>query len=483
MGIFIKRVEEPAKARKEKKIKKVHWAIFIIFVIALLAFFVDYPIIWDKGTDWLNNQVGKDLLPHFFNLPFKLGLDLQGGTHLVYQADLSNIEPKNYMDSMQGVRDVIERRVNLFGVQEPVVQINKAGSHYRLIVELAGIKDVSQAIKMIGQTPALDFREERNPEETEAILADQQEAKEKLEQGLSITSEEERRLFEDPYFKPTNLTGRYLKGAQLDFDQRTYQSQVNLEFDGEGSKIFEELTRKNVGKRLAIYLDGVPISAPVVQEAISGGKAQITGKFTLEEAKELVRRLNAGALPVPINLINQQTIGASLGKVSLEESLKAGIWGFLAVLIFIIFYYRLPGLSASLALLIYVVLVLAIFKVIPVTLTLAGIAGFILSVGMAVDANVLIFERLKEELKSGKGLGGSIDESFHRAWPAIRDGNISTLITCLILYIFATGLVKGFALTLGIGVMVSMFSAIVVTRSFLRYFVGGRAEKWKRVWL
>ncbi len=483
MGIFAKRVEEPTKVKKERRVRKVHWAVFIILLVGFLAVSLDYPIIWNKGTDWLNNQIGIEAVPHFLNLPFKLGLDLQGGTHLIYQADLANIEPGNYMDSMQGVRDVIERRVNLFGVQEPVVQVNKVGSHYRLIVELAGVKDVSQAIAMIGQTPSLDFREERAPEEVENILADQEEAREKLEQGLSITPDEENQLLQDPYFKPTNLTGRYLKGSQLGFDQQTYQSQVNLQFDDEGSEIFEELTRKNVGKRLAIYLDGAPISAPVVQETISGGKAQITGKFTLPEAKELVRRLNAGALPVPINLINQQTIGAILGQISLEKSLKAGIWGFLAVLLFIIFYYRLPGLLASLALLIYVALVLAIFKTIPVTLTLAGIAGFILSIGMAVDANVLIFERLKEELRSGKSLGGSIDESFRRAWPAIRDGNISTIITCIILYIFATGLVKGFALTLGIGVMVSMFSAIVVTRSFLRYFVGGKIEGWRKIWL
>jgi protein-export membrane protein SecD len=386
------------------------------------------------------------------------------------------------MDSMQGVRDVIERRVNLFGVAEPVVQVNKVGSHYRLIVELAGVKDVHQAIAMIGQTPSLDFREARAPAETENILTDQKEIQEKLVQGLSINPEEEKRLFEDPYFSPTVLTGRYLKGAQLSFDQQTYQSQVNLQFDDEGSKIFEELTRKNVGQQLAIYLDGVPISAPTVQEAISGGKAQITGNFSLTEAKELVQRLNAGALPVPINLISQQTIGASLGYLSLEQSLRAALWGFLAILLFIIFYYRLPGLIASLALLIYVALILAIFKLIPVTLTLAGIAGFILSIGMAVDANILIFERLKEELKSGKSLGGSIDEGFRRAWPAIRDGNISTMITCLILYIFATGLVKGFALTLGIGVLVSMFSAIIVTRNFLRWFVGGRLENWPRFW-
>jgi len=478
MGIFTKGVSE----RRERKTKKVPWTILFIFVVALLATFLNYPIIWDKGVDWINQQAGLTLLPNFYKLPFKLGLDLQGGTHLVYQADLSNIELDDYMDSMQGVRDVIERRVNLFGVAEPVVQVNKVGSHYRLIVELAGVKDVGQAIAMIGQTPFLDFREAKPESETENILANQKEALEKLDQGLELTDDEQKRLLEDPYFTPTQLTGRYLKGAQLSFDQQTYQSQVNLQFDDEGSKIFEELTRKNVGQPLAIYLDGAPISAPMVQQAISGGKAQITGNFTLTEAKELVQRLNAGALPVPINLINQQTVGASLGRLSLEQSLRAALWGFLAVLLFIIFYYRLPGLLASLSLLVYVVLVLAIFKLIPVTLTLAGIAGFILSIGMAVDANVLIFERLKEELKSGKSLGGSIEEGFRRAWPAIRDGNISTIITCLILFTFATGLVKGFALTLGVGVLVSMFSAIIVTKSFLRWFVGGRLENLSKLW-
>ncbi len=493
MGIFTKGVSEKRPLRDgslskggqaafRRKNKKVPWTIFIIFVVALLAAFLNYPIIWDKGVDWINQRAGLTLLPNFYKLPFKLGLDLQGGTHLVYQADLSNIKLDDYTDSMQGVRDVIERRVNLFGVAEPVVQVNKVGSHYRLIVELAGVKDVSQAIAMIGQTPALDFREERPAIEKESILAEQKEIEEKLKQGITITPEEENLLLKDPFFTPTQLTGRYLEGAQLGFDQQTYQSQVNLQFDDEGGKIFEELTRKNVSKHLAIYLDGVPISAPVVQGVISGGNAQITGDFSLTEAKELVQRLNAGALPVPISLINQQTVGASLGHLSLEQSLRAALWGFLAVLLFIILYYRLPGLLASLSLLIYIVLVLAIFKLIPVTLTLAGIAGFILSIGMAVDANVLIFERLKEELKSGKSFGGSIEEGFRRAWPAIRDGNISTIITCLILFIFATGLVKGFALTLGIGVLVSMFSAIIVTRSFLRWFIGGRLENWQRIW-
>jgi len=479
MGMFDDKKNKPASGGKPKK---VHWAILIILIVGFLAACLNYPPIWNKGVDWLNDLAGTEVMPHFWQKPFKLGLDLQGGTHLVYQADLSNIESGKYSDSMQGVRDVIERRINLFGVAEPVVQVNKVGSDYRLIVELAGVRDAHQAIEMIGQTPSLDFREERDEAEKNNILASQEELRGKLEQGMELTLEEQSILIQDAYFIPSQLTGRYLKGAEIQFDQQTYQAQVSLEFDGEGSKLFENLTRNNVGKRLAIYLDEVPISAPVVQEAISGGKAQITGNFSTEEAKELVQRLNAGALPVPINLINQQTIGASLGQISLDKSLRAGLYGFLAVLIFIIFYYRLPGLLASLALIIYVALVLSIFKMIPVTLTLAGIAGFILSIGMAVDANVLIFERLKEELKSGKSLGGSISEGFRRAWPAIRDGNISTIITCIILFIFATGLIKGFALTLGIGVLISMLSAIVVTRSFLRWFVGGKIEGWKRLW-
>lgn len=464
MGIFTKKIssqrETSQPARGGSAFGKAPWTVLLIIIVALAAIF----------------------LPPFFNRDFKLGLDLQGGTHLVYQADLTNIEEDSYDDSMQGVRDVIERRINLFGVTEPVVQINKAGSQYRLIVELAGVKDVHQAIDMIGQTPALDFREERPAAETENILADQQEAQKKLEEGLNISRDEEELLLQDPYFQPTNLTGRYLKGAQLSSDPQTYQWYVSLQFDDQGSQIFEKLTEKNVGKRLAIYLDGLPISAPVVQEMISGGQAQISGNFTVQEAKELVQRLNAGALPVPIELISQQTVGASLGQDSLDKSLQAAIWGLLAVLLFIIFYYRLPGLLASLALLIYIAVVLAIFKLIPVTLTLAGIAGFILSIGMAVDANILIFERFKEEYKSGKSLPGSIEEGFRRAWPAIRDGNISTIITCIILFIFATGLVKGFALTLGIGVLISMFSAIVVTRSFLQFLAGPRTERWRKIW-
>jgi len=458
----------------KQKMSQAAWTVVAIFLLAVFAGFMVYPKAWNKSVDWLNAQKNKNVVlktipnvPQFFNLPFRLGLDLQGGTHLVYEADLTGIEKSKYTEAMQGVRDVIERRVNLFGVAEPLVQVDTVGSHYRLIVELAGIKNISQAITMIGETPFLDFREERDAAETQAIL----------DQYKSLTPEQQLTFAEDPYFRPTELTGKYLKSSVLEFDQNTNQAQVGLEFTSEGAKLFEEITSKNVGKRLAIYLDGSVISAPRVDEAISGGRAQITGKFTTEEAKQLVQRLNAGALPVPIKLINQQTVGASLGEASLKQSLFAGVIGVLAVILFMLFWYRLLGLIAVVALMIYTVLVLTVFKLIPVTLTLAGIAGFVLSVGVAVDANILIFERTKEELRWGKSLGGAIDEGFKRAWTSIRDSNSSSLITCLVLFWLGTSVIKGFALTLAIGILISMFSAIFVTRSFLRLIVSEKMGK------
>lgn len=457
--------------------KKIGWKIVLIFLIGLMAGFFNYPKAWDKAVDWTG--LG---LPHFYNLPFKLGLDLQGGTHLIYEADLSNISPESHKDSMEGIRDVIERRVNLFGVSEPVVQVNQTGNHYRLIVELAGVKDIAQAVQMIGQTPSLDFREQRPEAETNAILEELQPIVEKYGQGEELTEEEMLKLQQDPYYQSPQLTGRYLEGAQVTQDQMTYEYQVNLQFNDEGADLFEEITARNIGQPVAIYLDGEIISAPIVQDKITGGKAQITGNFSAQEARELAQRLNAGALPVPINLVSQQSVGAALGQVSLTKSLRAGAFGFLAVLLFMILYYRLPGLLASFALLVYLSLTLAVFKLISVTLTLAGIAGFILSIGLAVDANILIFERLKEELKSGKSLGSSIDDGFKRAWSAIYDGNVSTLITCLVLFIFATSMIKGFALTLGIGVLISMFTAMVVTKTFLKWFVNGRLEQKKWLW-
>ncbi|MEK7503362.1 MAG: protein translocase subunit SecD, partial [Patescibacteria group bacterium] len=365
--------------------KKVYISVLAIFILALVAGGLSFP------------QFLK--LPYLPNIPFKLGLDLQGGIHLVYEADMSGIPASEYSSSLQGLRDVIERRVNLFGVKEPTVQTQESSSQHRLIVELAGISDPSKAIEMIGQTPYLEFKEQR---------ANYQEIITKNSESVKNVTSTEVQL-QDP-FQPTSLTGKYLKKAELNFDQTTFQPLVSLQFDDEGAKIFEELTAKNIGKPLAIYIDGIPISTPTVQEKISGGQAQISGRFTLEEAKTLVRNLNAGALPVPITLISQETVGPALGKIALDKSLQAGIWGLLAVAVFMIIFYRLPGLVASLALVIYAVLNLALFKTIPVTLTLAGMGGFILSIGMAVDGNILIFSRMKEELRQGKTLAVAVEE-------------------------------------------------------------------------
>lgn len=439
--------------------KKVYLITIFILILAFFLANLTYPKYWNQSADW----VGASFL-RLPKKPFKLGLDLQGGTHLIYEADLSNIAKEDYSSSMEGLRDVIERRVNLFGVREPMVQVQGE----RLVVELAGIKDPAEAIKMIGQTPYLEFREQK------------ENYNEILEKNREVIETQEGQI-EDP-FKATILTGKYLKRSELGFDQTTNRPLVHLEFNEEGAKIFEELTEKNVGKILAIYIDQIPISAPVVQEKISGGKAQITGQFTVEEARTLSRNLNAGALPVPIKLISQQSVGPILGKISLEKSLKAGMLGFLAVIIFIILFYRLPGILASLALGIYAVLVLTIFKLIPVTLTLAGIGGFILSIGMAVDANVLIFSRLKEELRRGKSFSQSLEEGFNRAWPAIRDGNLTTLLVAVILFGFGTSFIKGFATTLSIGILISMFSALIITKNFLRLFIETRLENKRWLW-
>lgn len=376
--------------------------------------------------------------------PWRLGLDLVGGSHLIYEVDMSQIASGDRDSVMNGLREVIERRVNLFGVSEPQVVSAKEGDSYRLIVELAGIKDINEAINEIGLTPFLDFRE--------------------VFEGENAAGEIEAQ------FIPTDLNGRYIKTAQISFNQTTGAPEVDIQFNDEGAKIFEELTDRNVGKPLAIFLDNSLIEAPVVQEKISGGRAQITGKFTVEEARKLVQRFNAGALPAPINLISQQTIGASLGQESLKRAIYAGIFGTLAIIIFMLVYYRRLGIFASLALIIYILLTAAVFKL-GITMTLAGIAGFILSIGMAVDANILIFERTKEEIKKGLSKMSAIEEGFRRAWPSIRDSNISTIITSIILYYFTSSFIRGFALALLIGVIISMFSAIIITRTMLRVFV------------
>ncbi|HTX86776.1 MAG TPA: peptidylprolyl isomerase [Candidatus Nanoarchaeia archaeon] len=697
------------------------WQVFaiILLILTLAAGLIAFGNYYNQGADWIAEKTNDFVqLPHTKFIPFRLGLDLSGGTQLIYKADVSQVPSGDEASAAQGVRDVIERRVNAYGVSEPLVQVQKsAGEDYRIVVELAGVKNIDEAIKMIGETPILEFKEQGTPSSTAAedqkiknvnaaALKTAQEALGKIRangdfaaisaqygesasssasawvdaenspelaaqlanlkiggvtgvvetdkgytiaklsakrvetnqitgqpkievkashllicyqgaEGCTATTTKDQALaeikkiaaiatpknftqlvkqystepgaaqsggelgwfgsgamvqpFEDAVFPQkvgtissfvktkfgyhliykedqrnleeyevqtifipktaastaaagqqswvsTQLTGKYLKRAAVQFDQ-TGRPEVSLTFDAAGGKLFEDLTGNNIGKPIAIFLDGEVISAPTVDTKISGGNAVITGNFTVAEANTLAERLNAGALPVPITLVSQQTVGATLGKVSVANSLQAGLWGVLLVALFMIIYYRLPGLVSVLALAIYSVLLLAIFKVwgvmllvslafvmiffqltggalalallgfiliiigcftmpslaqLPVTLTLPGMAGFILSIGMAVDANILIFERFKEELRSGKSVAKAIELGFNRAWLSIRDGHISTILTCLVLMFFSTSIVKGFAITLLFGVIMSLFSAITVTKNLLALL----PEKW-----
>jgi len=456
-------------------IKNKNYLIVItIFILAFLAGNFVFP-------QFLN-------IPHFPNIPFRLGLDLQGGAHLVYQADLAQIDSADRVKVMEGLRDVIERRIDIFGVAEPRVEVKDQ----RLVIELAGVLDINEAIRIIGETPFLQFKEERTEEEREEILNKQEEIKRVIGKEFeAITPEDFQKIqiienwqlaFENPFFKATLLTGKYLERSEVGFGHPVPEPIISLQFNEEGARIFEEITSRNIEKPIAIYIDREMVSAPVVQEKITGGRAQISGDFTIEEARELSRNLNAGALPVPITLISQQTVGPVLGRISLEQSLLAGFFGFLAIIIFIIIFYRLPGLLAVLALGIYILLLLALFKIVGVTLTLAGIAGVIFSIGIAVDANILVFSRMKEELKIGKSIKTSIEEGFVRAWPSIRDGNLTTLIVAFILFAFGTSFIKGFALTLSLGILISMFSAIVITKNFLIFCEKTKLERIRWLW-
>lgn len=613
-----------------------------------------------NGPDWFGKQT-----------KLHLGLDLQGGTHLAYQADVSKIQEENKQSAVEGVKDVIEKRINIFGVSEPRIQTSKVGNDHRIIIELPGITDTEKAIKMIGETPLLEFKTQNDEPTTLTELQKQEisnyntnakikaenlrdqikngadfdeiakqysedettksfggdlgfitengsypeiykeastmenswfswniiensegynlikridqkldgtevsashllicykgstgcedettdeEAKIKIEKIrnnflLSSTNKEsnfekiakenstepgaettggdlgwfskgqtveefENVVFEmeeqsisevvktefgyhlifkkaerplnkinikrilvkkkteldylqDNAWVNTELSGKYLKNSTVGFTSTTNEPEVTLSFDDTGKKLFSEITEKNIGKRVAIFLDGNIISAPTVNTAITGGEAVISGGFTLQEAKELSMRLNSGALPVPVNLLNQKNIGPTLGQESLNKSFIALIVGFSLVALFMIIFYRLPGVLSVIALGVYILINVSLFKIIPITLTLSGIAGFILSIGMAIDANVLIFERIKEEIKEGKSLLTAVKDGFIKAWSSIRDGNITTLLICLILYIFGSSSVKGFGLTLAIGILTSIFTAITVTRILL----------------
>src|SRR3989339_200485 len=656
---------------------KIRWGMIGAFALLIIAGCYDVPVYANRLIDKVNNSAHLGF-PRLPEKNFNLGLDLQGGAHLVYQTNVENVKITDRATAVEGVRDVIERRVNAFGVSEPIVQTTKVGSDYRIIVELPGVTDVKKAIQMIGETPILEFKEE-NPEPARQLTVEEKkqlndyniEAKKKAEKAIKelksgkdfaevartyseddvsknnggylnyisqnsqyftlfdtvskmqsgevsakpfestegydilkrgaerdgaqevsakhilicylgakncdspeYTKEKAKvkadelykqasaanfsdlvklnstdlgskesggdlgyfqkgmmtKSFEDAVFaakvgqiigpietefgyhiiyktderiskeyevwrivvktkteadilppqdqwKSTGLSGKQLEKSEVTNNPQTGSVEVSLQFDSEGKDLFKAITTRNVNKPVAIFLDGEPISVPNVREPILDGRAVISGAFSIQEAKTLSQRLNAGALPVPVELISQQNVGATLGADSLNKSLFAGLVGILIVMVFMVVYYRLPGLLAAFALVLYGALTLAVTKLIGATLSLSGIAGFIMSLGMAVDANVLIFERMKEELRLGKSLKAATEEGFLRAWPSIRDSNLSTLITCVMLIWFGTSFVQGFAITLSIGVLMSMFTAITITRTMVRFIVPWFKEK------
>lgn len=436
--------------------------IFFFISIAILIIWIDLPenlkVKFNLGKQKIEFVINPLLIDikiagYRVQKEFKthLGLDLKGGSHLVFQADVAKVKTQDLSDALTSVRDIIERRVNLFGVSEPVVQTLKSGKDYRVAVDLPGITDVNEAVKLIGRTAQLSF--------------------------VEIATFEAKIATGEAIFKPTGLTGKHVKKAQVQFDSQTGKPQVGLEFSKEGGKIFADVTKRNVGKPVGILIDNIPISTPVVQQEILEGSAVITGNFSIDEAKKLAIAINSGALPLPIKIVEQRNIGPALGLTEVKQSVFAGIVGLLMVLIFMIAYYGNFGLIAAMALIIYGLISFAIFRLIPVVLTLPGLAGFILSIGMAVDSNILIFERIKEELRKNNSIDISIRLGFGRAIDAIKDANITTLIVAFILFnplhwefLPQFGLVRGFALTLAIGVATSLFTGVVITRRLINFF-------------
>ncbi|RME84720.1 MAG: protein translocase subunit SecD [Caldilineae bacterium] len=432
--------------------------VLIILLIAL-ATYIALPI---QHVDWLKSTIARHQNPEKA-LELKLGLDLQGGTQVQLEPDVSGDRTFTPED-IDKAKVIIERRVNGLGVTEPLVQT----SGERIIVALPGVDNPDQAIETLRGTGQLEF-------------VDLSTAPPTLGAGDTIvTSLSAGEVTTDTVVYPTVLTGDYLRSADVTLSSQTQKPIIAFEFKPEGAKIFEEHTRAHVGDRLAIVMDKTILSAPVINAVISD-RGIIEGDFTLEEARNLAIQMQYGALPVPLKVADVRTVGPSLGQDSVDSSIKAGIIGVIVVLLFMLIYYRLPGFLADLALLSFVALNLAVYKLIPVTLTLPGIAGFLLTTGMAVDANILIFERMREELRAGRSLTNAIEAGFSRAWTSILDSNLSTILTAFILMYFGSNfgasMVQGFAVTLLIGVLISMFTAVLVTRTLMRFVVGhfGRA--------
>jgi len=419
-------------------------------MLATIVVIISFGVLIDLPKSPLGGQKIKAIL----------GLDLVGGTELIYQADLSQSSDK--IKDLNNLSSVFRSRIDELGVAEPTIQTSGTN---KIIVELPGIKNIDQAVNKIGSTYELVFMEEGTAED-----------------GVQLKDYYDPSFTYPKYWKQTDLNGRQLKSAEYTFqssDQNSVQSEpvVTIKFDNSGKEKFAELTKRNVQKQIAVVLDNKVVTAPTVQTELTNGEAIITGSKDIKDAQQLAKRLNEGMLPVPAKLIAQQNVGATLGEDSLKKSAVAGIVGLFLVGIFMISYYKTSGLIAMLALIIYSILSLALYKVIPVTMSLAGIAGFVLSIGMAIDANILIFERMKEEMTLGKTLNLAIIDGFKRAWSSVKDSNLSSIITCLILYYTAgSGPVRGFALTLGVGIIISLFTAITVTRTLLLLIAGSRAK-------
>lgn len=440
---------------------------FFIAAIAILILWIDLPraipvkfVLFNQKVDFtvkpfsITTTVNGQRIQKEFKT--QLGLDLKGGSHLVFEADTSKVKPEDLEDALNSARDIVERRVNLFGVSEPSIRTIKAGNVYRITVDLPGVQDVQQAVAIIGQTAQLQFKEMGGD----------------IDPATATTTPIYLQLT-----KETGLTGKDVKKATVTFNQQTGEPQVLLEFSEHGKKLFAEITQRNIGQPVGIFLDQYIISAPTVQTAITEGNAVISGQFTTDAAKQLAVAINSGALPLPIKLVEQRNIGPTLGAAEVQKSMLAGFVGLAMVMVFMILYYGRLGIAACIGLIIYGLLNLAIFKAVPIVLTLPGIAGFILSIGMAVDSNILIFERIKEELRKDKPFKTAVRIGFGRALDAIKDANITTMLVAFILFnplnwefLPQFGLVRGFALTLGIGVATSLFTGVVITRRLIWLF-------------
>ncbi|MEI6266938.1 MAG: protein translocase subunit SecD [bacterium] len=417
----------------------------VLAVLVVIALIIDWPggikvdipapiFKSQKSFPFFSATTKGSLFKYNLNLNINQGLDLQGGSHLVYIADLSKLPQKDRADAMASLQKVIENRVNAFGVAEPLVYTSQSGGENRVTVELAGVKDTNSAMDLIGKTADLEFRD-------------------------NLT-------YENPKGDATGLTGKDLKSAAVAFDQNTGAPYISMQFTSEGAKKFETITGRNVGKPLGISLDGEIIQAPNVQQQISGGSAQITGKYTYIEAKNLSIQLNAGRLPVPIKIAEQRTVEASLGQSSVKMSVIAGLIGIIIVSLFMIIYYRVLGIFSTIGLGLYLIFTLALFKIFGITLTMGGIAGLILSIGMSMETDVLVFERIREEMRNGRNFAQAANLGFNRAWPSIKDANIVSLIICVLL-IWAGGMIRGFAIVLALGIIVGILTTFLGTRALI----------------